>query len=92
MSHAVPGVKYTGETMRAEPDPSRCPLCGGPNACAMEAGSEAAACWCMQVDIPVEVLERIPEAAQGRACVCTACARSGAASAPTARPLRTIAG
>jgi hypothetical protein len=84
-------VKYTAESMGSEPDPSRCPLCGGPNGCAVEAGGEAAACWCMQVEMGDEVLERVPEPARNRACVCAACARGDAESAPARRPLRTFA-
>lgn len=57
-----------------EPDPSRCPLCHGPNACAMAAGATACAtCWCAKVSIPATVLARVPVAAAGKACVCQAC-------------------
>ncbi|WP_437927803.1 cysteine-rich CWC family protein [Sorangium sp. So ce291] len=53
-------------------DPSRCPLCGEANACGMAEG--ASTCWCFETSIPAEVLERVPEAARGVACVCRACA------------------
>jgi hypothetical protein len=72
------------------PDPSRCPLCGTPNGCAMAAGSDAEACWCMSVELAGGVLERVPEAARDKACVCAACARGEAKTGPTARPLRTV--
>ena len=41
----------------------RCPLCGGPNECGMAAGEGD--CWCFRVKIAPEVLERVPEEAQG---------------------------
>ena len=50
----------------------RCPLCGEPNACAVAQGR--AACWCFETEIPAEVLARIPERAQGVACICVRCA------------------
>jgi len=60
----------------AEPvDPARCPLCGGPNGCALAGGAAGAQpCWCASVPFPAEVLARVPEAARGAACVCARCA------------------
>lgn len=59
-------------------DPARCPLCGGPNGCAMEAqratGQAQPACWCTRVAFSESLLRRVPMQAQGRACVCAACA------------------
>jgi len=60
-------------TADAVPDPSRCPLCGAPNGCAIAAGSPSP-CWCASVLIGAEVLDRIPAAARGVACVCARCA------------------
>lgn len=82
--------------MGSEPDPSRCPLCGSPNGCAMAAGNGAAACWCMELEIPRDVLARIPETARDRACVCAACARGEGTRETTVSPkasrrLRTVA-
>jgi hypothetical protein len=57
--------------------PSVCPLCGQPNQCAMEQGEGDAApvpCWCTNVVFTAELLQRIPEAARNKACVCQACA------------------
>jgi hypothetical protein len=31
-------------------------------------------CWCTQAAFPTALLDRVPEAARGRACVCAACA------------------
>ncbi|HSV54206.1 MAG TPA: cysteine-rich CWC family protein [Burkholderiaceae bacterium] len=62
------------------PDPSRCPICGQENRCAMEIERETGAkqppCWCTQVDFNHAVLERIPPQARRMACVCQACATS----------------
>jgi hypothetical protein len=59
-------------------DPSRCPLCGAGNGCAMEAeratGEKQPPCWCTRVDFNRDVLEAIPPAARRRACICEACA------------------
>ena len=62
----------------ATPAPEQCPLCGQANLCAMEAervtGVKQDPCWCTQVDFNRAVLERIPTAARGKACICRACA------------------
>ncbi|MFM8590260.1 MAG: cysteine-rich CWC family protein [Limnohabitans sp.] len=60
-------------------DPSRCPLCGGPNACAMaqpESGRASGPCWCVSETFSAELLARVPEQAQLRACICSACVAS----------------
>jgi hypothetical protein len=60
-------------------DPSRCPLCGLANRCAMEVahstGAPAQPCWCTQVDFSAGLLARVPAPAQRLACICAACAR-----------------
>ena len=53
-------------------DPTICPLCGGPNGCGTAEG--ASKCWCCEVRIPAEVLERIPPEAQSIVCICRRCA------------------
>ncbi len=60
------------------PSPCLCPLCGQPNDCAMERAQGKALpepCWCTTVVFTPELLQRIPEAAQRKACVCRACAQ-----------------
>jgi hypothetical protein len=68
-------------------DPSRCPLCGQPNRCAMELerehGVPQGPCWCTQVDFGAELLARVPPGARERACICAACA-AGLAPPPQA--------
>lgn len=53
-------------------DPSRCPVCGAPNRCALVEGGGR--CWCSEVSIPRDALEKIPLEARGVACLCRACA------------------
>ena len=58
-------------------DPSRCPLCGGDNRCAMEVERETGVpqgpCWCVNASFPKELLARLPPDAEGKACICAAC-------------------
>ncbi|MDI9332444.1 MAG: cysteine-rich CWC family protein [Alphaproteobacteria bacterium] len=62
-------------------DPSRCPLCGQPNGCAMHAaqvsGQSRQPCWCVVQHFSAEVLARVPTAAQNKACICPRCALAG---------------
>jgi hypothetical protein len=59
-------------------DPTRCPLCGRPNACANEVARETGVaqppCWCTQVDFSADLLARVPKDAERKACICNACA------------------
>jgi cysteine-rich CWC protein len=55
-------------------DPSRCPLCGSPNACAMAADPSAKHCWCVDATIGPEVLDRLAPEARRVACICARCA------------------
>jgi hypothetical protein len=67
--------------MNPEPDPTRCPLCDQPNACALaKSGAAARAeCWCAARPFPAALLARLPAASVGRACICQACQRAAAA-------------
>ena len=60
-------------------DPARCPLCGQPNRCAMEieheTGVKQGPCWCVSVEFTPELMARVPAEAQGKACICAACAQ-----------------
>jgi hypothetical protein len=54
---------------------STCPLCGGPNQCAVaRSGSFATPCWCAGVTIDPAALARIPDEARAQSCVCPRCA------------------
>jgi len=61
-----------------EIDPARCPLCGEPNRCAMEieraTGQKQGPCWCVSATFSPELLERVPAAGAGQACICARCA------------------
>ena len=59
------------------PDPSRCPLCGQDNRCAMEieraTGQPQGPCWCVDARFPPGLLAQLPPEAEGQACICAAC-------------------
>lgn len=63
-------------------DPTRCPLCGTANRCAMEVeratGVPQEACWCRDADFSADLLARVPAEARRRACICQACASRAA--------------
>lgn len=76
-------------------DGMHCPLCGSGNQCAVQAArSEGQGegtdtlCWCMTVQVPPALRERLPAEARGRSCICpncvTAAHRAKAAGAPAA--------
>jgi prepilin-type N-terminal cleavage/methylation domain-containing protein/prepilin-type processing-associated H-X9-DG protein len=55
-------------------NPAACPLCGGPNACQLcTSAAYKGPCWCASVEIPRELLARVPEELHHRACLCRAC-------------------
>ncbi|MES2675822.1 MAG: cysteine-rich CWC family protein [Pseudomonadota bacterium] len=52
-----------------------CPLCGKPNACALEInGDIATPCWCTIQKIDPAVLAKIPEHLRNLSCICQGCA------------------
>jgi hypothetical protein len=65
------------QTTTLPTDPTLCPLCGGDNRCAMEiqraTGVKQAPCWCTSLTFSAELLDRLPEAARGQACICGNC-------------------
>jgi len=67
-------------TPPAQPLPeSRCPLCGGPNACGPAAtGRFDTPCWCRDVTFSASLLAQVPASQVGRACLCARCAQSAA--------------
>lgn len=66
------------------PDPRRCPLCGGPNNCAVAVDPDAPDCWCSRMRIPDHLLARVPLHLRDAACVCARCV--AAANEPAAPP------
>ncbi len=65
-----------------EIDPARCPLCGEPNRCAMElereTGQPQGPCWCVGATFSPELLQQVPVASAGEACICARCASAAA--------------
>ncbi len=66
------------------PDAGRCPLCGAGNGCALQAApglpqvGTPVECWCMATDFAPGVLDGIPAALRGKACICARCAQAQA--------------
>ncbi len=60
-------------------EPNACPLCGQPNQCAMEVerttGIPQGPCWCNQATFSQTLLDKVPDEARGKACVCAACTK-----------------
>jgi len=60
--------------------PDTCPLCGQPNQCAIAiesaTGLPQPPCWCAQTHFSADLLNQIPEAARGVACLCAACIKA----------------
>jgi hypothetical protein len=55
-------------------DPAICPLCCGPNGCQLcSPAAYKGPCWCASVEIPKELLARVPEELRNRACICRQC-------------------
>lgn len=53
-----------------------CPLCGKNNACSNAAvTNNKQACWCANPELkfPKALLNKLPEEARGKACICQAC-------------------
>ncbi|MFZ9423079.1 MAG: cysteine-rich CWC family protein [Limnohabitans sp.] len=65
-------------------DPSRCPLCGGPNACAMTCAEPPTGCWCVSQTFSPSLLARVPVHSQRMACICARCVAADAAPPTTA--------
>ncbi len=51
-------------------DQSICPLCQQDNGCEANTGKK---CWCADVVIPKLLLDLVPVAQRGQACICRAC-------------------
>ena len=52
----------------------KCPLCGKGNDCQRCASDTyKGPCWCFKVDMPAELVARVPEDLRGKACICREC-------------------
>jgi prepilin-type N-terminal cleavage/methylation domain-containing protein/prepilin-type processing-associated H-X9-DG protein len=55
-------------------NPNECPLCGEANECQLcSPAAYKGSCWCARVEIPCELLARVPDNFRNRACVCRNC-------------------
>jgi hypothetical protein len=60
----------------AMPEAFICPLCGNNNACMnTSVVNPKQACWCANpaLKFPKALLDKLPEEARGKACICQAC-------------------
>ena len=55
-------------------DAAACPLCNGPNACAIADGDRTTPCWCVGHAFDARLFALIPSRDLGRRCVCARCA------------------
>ncbi len=71
-------------------EPTRCPLCGGENRCAMEleraTGEPQPPCWCTGQRFSPDLLAQLPSEAAGKACICARCLASFRTEANQAQP------
>ena len=58
-------------------DSGQCPLCRQPNDCQLcTLSASQGPCWCVRVEIPDELLARVPVELRNRACICRNCVES----------------
>jgi len=59
---------------QVEIGPALCPLCGRANDCQLcTTSAYKGPCWCAALQIPDELLNRVPSEARNRACICRDC-------------------
>jgi len=69
-------------------DPSQCPLCGQPNDCQRcTALCYKGPCWCFGLEIPANLLGRVPEEFKNQACICQKCIELALREEHRAKPL-----
>ena len=54
-------------------DTTFCPLCHCKNSCEV---TNQKGCWCMQVDVPPELLALLTNEQRGKSCICLNCINS----------------
>jgi hypothetical protein len=69
--------RAAAERTRANAAAATCPLCGGPNACALAAGMSTP-CWCVGAVFPAALREGAARVAGPARCICTVCASTAA--------------
>ena len=82
----------SGQRVTAMCDPSNCPLCGGDNRC-QRSSDEAykGPCWCYDVAIPAELVDRVPASHRNQACICRECVNDFARETAPCRPAARLA-
>lgn len=55
--------------VNGEVNEDRCPLCDSLNQCDVVSGD----CWCFHKKVPHALLDQIPAALRGKACICQKC-------------------
>jgi len=48
-----------------------CPLCGKANTC--QADTAPHNCWCLEVTVPQELIDKVPSNLRDKACICRVC-------------------
>lgn len=67
--------------------PCRCPLCEARNDCPLASGHlYRGTCWCASMEVPVELLQRVPEAARRLSCICRRCVEDALRCRPLPKP------
>ena len=61
-----------------------CPACGQPNACARAGNAKAANCWCFELFLTPEVLQRVRRKYPAAACLCRTCLERESAAVKSA--------
>ena len=55
-------------------NPAACPLCRGTNNCQLcSPAAYKGPCWCAHVEVPADLVARVPENFRNRACICQNC-------------------
>ena len=74
MSEPTPPARTAFDGREVCLEPTRCPLCGGPNKCRMETGEGfKGPCWCAQLTVSAAALERLLGHVAERRCLCRTC-------------------
>jgi len=75
----VMGLLKTGSTHCSSPSEiseKHCPICGNPNRCGKKEvinGIELNRCWCAYETFPKAIFEIVPDALNGKSCICQQC-------------------
>ncbi len=68
-------------------DPAHCPFCGQANGCQLcTPAAYKGPCWCATMEIPDELLARVPAEQRNRACICAECVLAFQRSRKSAGP------